>query len=82
MNARPCEANAVCQGSGELTDETMAADGRLQLPLIGPGEMSEPSARSIDEVDAWIEEDYALFFDRESYDREKQAQSVDVMFVL
>lgn len=41
-----------------------------------------PSTRSIDEIDAWIEQDYREFFNREAYEREKIILSVDTPFVL
>jgi hypothetical protein len=41
-----------------------------------------PSLRSMDEVNAWIEEDYKLFFNREIYEKEKRLLSVNVPFVL
>jgi hypothetical protein len=53
----------------------------LHLPVIN-GEMSPPSLRSMDEINEWIEHDYALFFNREKYEREKRAYSVSVPFVL
>ena len=37
---------------------------------------------TIDEVIAWIDEDYELFFDREAYDKEKKECSVNVPFFL
>ncbi|MBN1757490.1 MAG: hypothetical protein JW863_04190 [Chitinispirillaceae bacterium] len=53
----------------------------LNLPVI-TGEMAPPSLRTIDEIDTWIEEDYASFFNREVYEREKRLYSVNVPFVL
>jgi hypothetical protein len=56
-------------------------DDKLNLPVI-KGEPLPPSIRSMDEVDKWIEEDYALFFDREVYENEKRLNSVNVPFKL
>lgn len=54
----------------------------LKLPSIKPGEMAPASERTIDQIDAWIEENYKLFFDRKSYDEEKTRCSVEVQFKL
>ena len=56
-------------------------EGDLNLPDFKTGQLP-PSLRTIDEIDRWIEEDYLLFFDRESYDREKKLCSVNIPFVL
>jgi hypothetical protein len=56
-------------------------DDYLNLPRI-TSEPLPPSIRSIDEVDKWIEEDYALFFDREVYEKEKRLNSVNIQFKL
>jgi hypothetical protein len=53
----------------------------LELPVI-ESDPSPPSIRTIDEVDRWIEEDYALFFDREVYEKEKRLNSVNASFRL
>ena len=53
----------------------------LNLPVF-KSEPLPPALRTIDEIDHWIEEDYFLFFDRESYDREKKLCSVNIPFVL
>jgi hypothetical protein len=44
--------------------------------------MEPPSVRSMDEIDRWIEEDYALFFDRAEYDKLKKLYAVPVRFSL
>lgn len=54
---------------------------RLRLPQITT-EPSPPSRRSLDEIDQWIEEDYAELFDRESYERRKRELSVNRPFRL
>lgn len=59
----------------------MAEIEGLNLPVIGPGALP-PSIRSLDEIDAWIQEDYELFFDREIYEREKDRMSVSQQFSL
>jgi hypothetical protein len=56
-------------------------DNKLDLPDLEK-EPSPPSLRTMDEIDAWIEEDYALFFDRDVYEKEKQLNSVNVPFKL
>ncbi len=56
-------------------------EGDLNFPVF-KSETLPPSLRTIDEIDRWIEEDYLLFFDRESYDREKKLYSVNIPFVL
>jgi hypothetical protein len=56
-------------------------DDELNLPVI-KNEPLPPAIRSMDEVDKWIEEDYALFFDREAYENEKRLNSVNVPFKL
>jgi hypothetical protein len=60
----------------------MAEIDDLNLPNIGPGVMLPPTPRSLDEIDAWIQEDYELFFDRESYEREKKRMTVPQQFKL
>jgi hypothetical protein len=56
-------------------------ENELRLPVIKGG-MLPPSLRSMDEINEWIEQDYLLFFNREAYEREKRALSVNVPFVL
>jgi len=56
-------------------------EGDLNLPVF-KSEPLPPSLRTIDEIDRWIEEDYILFFDRESYNTEKKLCSVNIPFVL
>jgi hypothetical protein len=54
---------------------------KLNLPVVGPGVLP-PTLRSIDEIDEWIAQDYELFFDRETYEREKDRMSVPQQFKL
>jgi len=56
-------------------------ENKLNFPEI-KGKMLPPSIRSIDEINSLIEEDYALFFNREQYDQEKKKMAVYVKFVL
>jgi hypothetical protein len=53
----------------------------LNLPSFNT-EPLPPSLRSMDEINSWIEQDYALFFDRELYEKEKKLLSVNVPFIL
>lgn len=53
----------------------------LNFPAI-TGKQLPPSERTLDEIDRWIEEIYADFFDREAYDREKARLSVNRPFRL
>jgi hypothetical protein len=53
----------------------------LDFPVIKE-QMAAPSIRSIDEINTWIEEDYKLFFDRKTYEREKRLLSVTKIFTL
>ena len=53
----------------------------FDLPVFYDGE-SVPSLKSIEEINKWIEEDYRLFFDRASYEREKERCSVNIVFRL
>lgn len=53
----------------------------LSLPLLAD-RMAESPERTLDEIDRWIEQDYALFFDRELFEREKVALSVNEPFRL
>ncbi len=59
----------------------MTTRHELHLPAFQDNP-KEPSVRTLDEIDRLIEEDYALFFDRESYERQKRELSVDRPFVL
>lgn len=67
----------------ELSKLQIAPNGEndLLFPVIDCA-MSPPSIRSMDEIDAWIEHDYALFYDEEQYGREKRRLSVNGIFVL
>jgi hypothetical protein len=56
-------------------------ENELDLPVF-KSEPLPPSLRTLDEIDQWIEQDYLLFFDRESYDREKKLCSVNIPFIL
>jgi hypothetical protein len=56
-------------------------DDKLNLPIF-TDEPLPPSLRTMDEIDQWIEENYALFFDREIYEKEKRENSVNVPFIL
>ncbi len=56
-------------------------DDDLKLPVF-ENEPLPPSLRTMDEIDQWIEEDYALFFNREIYEKEKRLNSVNVPFRL
>ncbi len=53
----------------------------LNLPRID-GKPLPPSLRSVDEINEWIEQDYALFFNRELYEKEKRRISVNVPFFI
>ena len=53
---------------------------KLNLPDVGP--TVPPSIKTMDEVVAWIDEMYELFFDRETYDEEKRRLSVSKPFRL
>jgi hypothetical protein len=53
----------------------------LDFPVI-MDKMPRPSIRSMDEIDAWIEHDYALFYDKEKFLEEKKKMSVYKKFVL
>jgi hypothetical protein len=56
-------------------------DNELNLPLL-KGDPAPSLLRTIDEIDAWIEQDYRIFFDRTIYEKEKSRNSVNVPFVL
>ncbi len=53
----------------------------LKLPVF-ENEPLPPLLRTMDEIDRWIEEDYALFFNREIYEKEKRLNSVNIPFKL
>ncbi|MBD3240553.1 MAG: hypothetical protein GF331_08215 [Chitinivibrionales bacterium] len=59
----------------------MSIRDELHLPTL-PDDPKGPSVRSLDEIDRFIEEDYALYFDRASYERRKRELSVDRPFTL
>lgn len=71
----------ICKGCGAWLEQCMD-DFELNLPMIKAGEMADPSEKTMDEIDSWIEEDYKLFFDRKAYDEEKNRCSVEARFVL
>ena len=56
-------------------------DDSLKLPVFTE-EPLPPSLRTMDEIEQWIEEDYALFFNRELYEKEKRLNSVNVPFTI
>lgn len=53
----------------------------LEFPVFSQP-MSPPMVRSMDEINEWIEQDYALFFNRERYELEKKKMSVNTIFIL
>jgi hypothetical protein len=53
----------------------------LKFPVVKQ-EPLEPSLRTVDEINTWIEQDYALFFDRTVYEEQKKKNSVDSPFLL
>ena len=53
----------------------------LKFPVVKQ-EPFEPSLRTVDEINTWIEQDYALFFDRAVYEEQKKKNSVDSPFLL
>lgn len=53
----------------------------LNLPDFS-GKMLPPRTMSMDEIVECLDEDYRLFFDRESYEREKKIKEVAAAFVL
>lgn len=66
-------------------NELLKPSGNPETELVFPvikGEMASPSIRSMDEIDSWIEHDYALFYDREKYSKDKIKMSVYERFVL
>lgn len=73
MGTPPSKSANGPQGPPQASD--------LNLPVFD-SEPLPPSIRSMDEIVAWIDEDYELFFDRDAYEREKRALSVDKPFVL
>lgn len=54
---------------------------RLNFPII-KNDCLMPSLRSMDEINAWIEQDYPFLFNREIYEKEKRRCSVNVRFTL
>ena len=54
---------------------------KLKFPVI-KGKALPPSLRSMDEIEAWIEHDYAILFRRDIYEAEKKRYSVNVPFKL
>jgi hypothetical protein len=64
-----------------MSKRKSALTNELHFPVIKGG-MLPHSLRSMDEINEWIEQDYQLFFNREAYEREKRACSVNVPFVL
>jgi len=59
----------------------MDMDNDLKLPVF-TNEPLPPSLRTMDEIDRWIEEDYALFFNRDIYEKEKLMLSVNIPFTI
>ncbi len=59
----------------------MKKEKDLHLPSVDH-EPLEPSIRTVDEINTWIEQDYPRFFDRAAYEAEKRMNSVDSPFVL
>jgi len=53
----------------------------LNLPRLDKKPLP-PSRRTMDEINEWIEQDYALFFNRPNYEKQKRLFSVNVPFVL
>lgn len=53
----------------------------LKLPIIR-GKALPPSIRSMDQIEAWIEQDYQIFFRRDVYEAEKDRLSVNARFKL
>lgn len=65
--------------------ESLKPSGNPETELIFPvikEKMAPPSIRTIDEIDSWIEHDYALFYDQERFLEEKRKMSVYKKFVL
>jgi hypothetical protein len=53
----------------------------ISLPVIETA-MSSPTIRSIDEINMFIEHDYALFYNKERHLNEKRKMSVFQVFTL
>ena len=64
-----------------LTRSNKTTRDLLDFPVLNEP-LAPPSIRSMDEINSWIEQDYALFFDRDVYEREKQRLSVEKLFFL
>lgn len=64
-----------------IAGESFIASFPLIFPEISE-KMAPPSIRTIDEIDSWIEHDYALFYDQEKFLEEKKKMSVYERFVL
>jgi hypothetical protein len=54
---------------------------QIEFPVISRS-IAPSSIRSLDEIDAWIEEDYRLFFNRKQYEEEKVKHTVYEAFRL
>lgn len=66
-------------------NESLKPSGNPETELVFPvirEKMAPTSIRTIDEIDAWIEHDYALFYDQEKFLEEKKKMSVYERFVL
>jgi hypothetical protein len=53
----------------------------IKLPVFTKA-ITPASVRSLDEIDAWIEQDYHLFFDRSQYEKDKLKYAVYKKFVI
>ena len=56
-------------------------NSKLSFPVINH-DLLMPSLRSIDEINAWIEQDYPFLFNREIYEKEKRRCSVNARLKL
>jgi hypothetical protein len=65
----------------ESLKPSQSTEPALIFPIL-KGKMAPPSIRSIDEIDSWIEHDYAFFYDQEKFLEEKKKMSVYDKFVL
>lgn len=66
-------------------NESLKPSGNSETELVFPvimGKMAPPSIRSMDEINSWIEHDYALFYDREKFLEDKKKMSVYEKFIL
>jgi hypothetical protein len=55
----------------------------LNLPVIDQDNLpNRPSIKSLDQVIKWIDEDYAYFFNRNVYEKQKKKLSVNRPFSL